>query len=329
MIPLGELGPQPNSSLARSASFAGDVIVGTVSSYPIVAFVWTPTEGMVPAPITAYAVSGNGAVIGGSYGSTGAAIWSASTGRVDLGYLPGHTGQPATRVLSLSYDGSVAVGEAGVENGTRPFRWDQAHGMQTLQPLFGAGETRANAVSADGRTVVGVHSEDGAGGFRLTDAGVFIFSIYGNAKAVSADGWVIVGAGSPTFGSFVWDPVHGFRDIEQMLLAAGINAVEPYRLTSAMGVSADGSVIVGNANGPDGMPHPWIVHIPSFCYANCDGSTATPALNVLDFNCFLNKFTAGMGGDAASLVYANCNNDEGLNVLDFNCFVNKFVQGCP
>jgi hypothetical protein len=65
------------------------------------------------------------------------------------------------------------------------------------------------------------------------------------------------------------------------------------------------------------------------CYANCDLSDVGPRLNVLDFNCFLNKFTAGMSGDAASLVYANCNNDEGLNVLDFNCFVNKFVQGCP
>src|SRR5207244_2775297 len=26
------------------------------------------------------------------------------------------------------------------------------------------------------------------------------------------------------------------------------------------------------------------------CYANCDGSTTPPILNVLDFSCFLNKF---------------------------------------
>jgi hypothetical protein len=31
----------------------------------------------------------------------------------------------------------------------------------------------------------------------------------------------------------------------------------------------------------------------ALCYANCDGSTAEPALNVLDFNCFLNRFAAG------------------------------------
>ncbi len=29
------------------------------------------------------------------------------------------------------------------------------------------------------------------------------------------------------------------------------------------------------------------------CYANCDGSTTSPVLNVLDFACFINKFAAG------------------------------------
>ena len=28
-------------------------------------------------------------------------------------------------------------------------------------------------------------------------------------------------------------------------------------------------------------------------YANCDGSTAPPVLNVIDFTCFLNRFAAG------------------------------------
>ena len=29
------------------------------------------------------------------------------------------------------------------------------------------------------------------------------------------------------------------------------------------------------------------------CYANCDGSTVAPVLNINDFQCFLNKFAAG------------------------------------
>jgi DNA-binding beta-propeller fold protein YncE len=61
------------------------------------------------------------------------------------------------------------------------------------------------------------------------------------------------------------------------------------------------------------------------CYANCDGSTTPPVLNVLDFNCFLNSFAAGSP-------YANCDGSTTppvLNVLDFNCFLNRFAAGCP
>jgi hypothetical protein len=64
---------------------------------------------------------------------------------------------------------------------------------------------------------------------------------------------------------------------------------------------------------------------PPACYGNCDGSTVDPVLNVLDFNCFLNQFSAGAS-------YANCDNstvDPVLNVLDFNCFLNRFSAGCP
>jgi hypothetical protein len=60
------------------------------------------------------------------------------------------------------------------------------------------------------------------------------------------------------------------------------------------------------------------------CYANCDGSTIPPVLNVLDFNCFLNRFAAGAS-------YANCDGSTippVLNVLDFNCFLNRFAAGC-
>jgi glucose/arabinose dehydrogenase len=61
------------------------------------------------------------------------------------------------------------------------------------------------------------------------------------------------------------------------------------------------------------------------CYANCDGSTSAPALNVADFTCFLQKFASG---DAA----ANCDASTAapqLNVADFTCFLQKYSGGCP
>jgi hypothetical protein len=69
---------------------------------------------------------------------------------------------------------------------------------------------------------------------------------------------------------------------------------------------------------------PGVAPLP-FCYANCDGSSIPPVLNVNDFICFQAKFAAGD-------TYANC--DAGttppvLNVNDFICFQARFAAGCP
>lgn len=77
-----------------------------------------------------------------------------------------------------------------------------------------------------------------------------------------------------------------------------------------------------------------VAQVPIFCgsngcpppcgYANCDASTASPALNINDFSCFLNKFAAG---DA----YANCDASTIppiLNVADFGCFLVRYAAGC-
>ncbi|MFN0132824.1 MAG: choice-of-anchor D domain-containing protein [Phycisphaerales bacterium] len=64
--------------------------------------------------------------------------------------------------------------------------------------------------------------------------------------------------------------------------------------------------------------------VTAACYANCDSSTNPPILNVNDFACFLNLFSAG---DSA----ANCDgstNPPVLNVNDFACFLNAFSAGC-
>jgi hypothetical protein len=81
-----------------------------------------------------------------------------------------------------------------------------------------------------------------------------------------------------------------------------------------------------NGNGvPDECELAAGVAVVCACYANCDGSTAAPALNVADFTCFLQRFAAG---DA----YANCDNSTAtptLNVADFTCFLQKYAAGCP
>ncbi|MBL9031921.1 MAG: hypothetical protein JNM80_09465 [Phycisphaerae bacterium] len=85
-------------------------------------------------------------------------------------------------------------------------------------------------------------------------------------------------------------------------------------LSNACGSSTSRSAtltVTGNCPGP--------------CYANCDGSTTTPLLNINDFVCFLNTF-------AAADPYANCDGSTiapVLNANDFVCYLNRFGAGCP
>jgi serine protease AprX len=78
-----------------------------------------------------------------------------------------------------------------------------------------------------------------------------------------------------------------------------------------------------------------VVGCPSqTCYANCDGSTTAPVLNVDDFSCFINAFAAAQALSHEQQVasYANCDGSTvapALNVDDFSCFINAFAQGCP
>ncbi|MBL9030374.1 MAG: hypothetical protein JNM80_01530 [Phycisphaerae bacterium] len=65
-------------------------------------------------------------------------------------------------------------------------------------------------------------------------------------------------------------------------------------------------------------------YTPCMVYANCDGSTTPPALNVNDFVCFNEYFAAGF-------TLANCDQSTTppvLNVLDFICFLNAYARGC-
>jgi hypothetical protein len=70
------------------------------------------------------------------------------------------------------------------------------------------------------------------------------------------------------------------------------------------------------------------------CYANCDGSTIQPILNVDDFTCFINEFAQAqtLPQHQQITAYANCDGSTiapVLNVDDFTCFINEFAQGCP
>jgi hypothetical protein len=95
--------------------------------------------------------------------------------------------------------------------------------------------------------------------------------------------------------------------------------------TFTVSVSADGTIGLhsglAGANIQSGINGLQLIRHEE-CYANCDGSTATPILSVNDFICFQSLF-------AAANPTADCDHSGALNVNDFICFQNAFALGCP
>jgi uncharacterized membrane protein len=105
--------------------------------------------------------------------------------------------------------------------------------------------------------------------FRWTDQPVVQFTtltalgIDAIPNAVSSDGDVIVGGtrlltGPHPVGAFVWEPSAGLRTLETILAEASVDTSGVF-FTAAIGVSADGRIVVGDsfvARMPAPVPEP-------------------------------------------------------------------------
>ena len=81
------------------------------------------------------------------------------------------------------------------------------------------------------------------------------------AKAVSADGSVVVGGSGSDSGdeAFRWTEAGGMRNLKEMLADDFRRDLTGWSLSGATGVSADGVTIVGFGNSPfEG----WIASVP-------------------------------------------------------------------
>jgi probable HAF family extracellular repeat protein len=352
-----DLGTIPTGlySYAYGANADGSVVVGyggIAGTYQ--AFRWTSETGMVglgtlPGGTTSIcygAVSADGSIVAGGSATNGtnasrAFRWTQATGMVSIGTLPGGSSSYAE---AITPDGSVIVGTSdlsqGIQTGNRAFRWTSGGGMQNLGWLNGW-DTNSFGVSADGTTVVGYGgSPTGSRGTRWTAAtgqvgiGVLPDEVYSYGYAANSNGSVVVGSsghGVNMGGSFLtpidravmWTADSGLVDLNQYLPTLGID-LSGWIVRECQAITPDGRTIVGTGEH-NGVKEAWIATIPGpACYANCDGSTTAPILNVGDFTCFLQKFASGDP-------YANCDHSTAaptLNVADFTCFLQKYAAGC-
>jgi probable HAF family extracellular repeat protein len=233
--PMGDLSGGAFWRVAYGISMDQDVVVGrSYTEAGIEAFHWTEHTGMTslkvalgnPVASAASGISPDGVFVIGSvdFSSTQGGegyYWSAETGIERIGKLPSDGGRNYSTPTAVTNQASMIVGESNGE----AFRWTRDSGIEGLgflESIPDGEQSHATDVSADGKIVVG-----------------WSLSSIGNRTE----------DGEKT--AFVWTEETGMVALEEVLIANGL-AADGWILRSANGISADGTMIVGEGQNPDG-----------------------------------------------------------------------------
>ena len=182
------------------------------------------------------------------------------------------TGLGFATATGVSADGTVVVGTKlpGGPGGSEAVRW--VNGTATgLGFLPGGTASSASGVNADGTVVVGLSTNglvvqavrwvNGT----VTGLGFPPSGSFSEARGVSANGKVVVGEAVDASGreqAFRWTAATRMQSVLTLLQAAGVVTMAGWQLRSANGVSADGTVIVGDGVDPLGNVQAWIARLP-------------------------------------------------------------------
>lgn len=203
-------------------------------------------------------ISGDGNVVGGATWAPSAQYYQTYAGALltpsGVTLITPESVGNSTLVNDLSFDGSVAVGQASLRGplggfGLVPFRWTAEFDLEVL-PIPGSSGA-ASACDASGDTVVGTCLSFGTAG------------------------------SSP----FLWRSNGGTVDLQSELTNNfGLGAaLQGWTLLTASDISADGRVIVGTARNPLGCEQAFVVRFPlpapaSYCTAGTTSSGCNATL---------------------------------------------------
>ncbi|MEX2139860.1 MAG: hypothetical protein WD894_11400 [Pirellulales bacterium] len=226
-------------------------------------FRWTPNETIlldasVPSAAAIVetdgaAISADGSTIVGTYRTSGdgfqAFRWTSPGGYQLLGDFPGG-GRPDSHGFDVNEDGTVVVGAGQFSDRTAAFRWTPATGLQDL------GDGVAHAISPNAQYIVGQTIHAGTGAVRWTSDGqrnglpMLPGSRSSSARAVANNG---ISAGFNTFGAMMSARSQAVRWTDEGVMSLGtFPGALPIHSTSALGISVDGTAIVGTAEVPAG-----------------------------------------------------------------------------
>jgi len=190
--------------------------------------------------------------------------WTARGGMTGLGVLPGDNSSNAN---AISGDGSTIVGYSQTLEETAPFnisasqpdvfRWTLGSGLIQLGPSpsqNGLSLDLANAISADGSTIVGFGSNNSVGteavrwtaGGGMVGLGLVPGTDASGARGVSSDGSTVVGYSQvvPSTGAVGFTGAQAFRWTAGGGMV-GLGFLPGTTPSVANAVSTDGSTVVG------------------------------------------------------------------------------------
>jgi probable HAF family extracellular repeat protein len=301
---LGTLNPNAHEAEAYAVSDDGSKVIGWARGLSGFQrpFVWTAASGMqelsnVPgSDAKATDISPDGTTIVGLFyvdteGSWHAFQWKAGV-VTDLGFLPGGRDSKGQAVCAL---GGAVVGStvdsAGIQ---KAFRWQNGT-MQDLGGLSRNNLAYAEGCSENGNIVIGT-SMDSKGNQLATrwdtTRARSLGTLGGNsseAHATSRDGSIVVGgAGLPfvngisEYSGFRWTSATGkIEQLSKVLQNLGVTTPFCHQMPCpagtwfiqfALGISSNGSVIVGDVIDPSGNSQAFRAVIPT---GNVVGPTST------------------------------------------------------
>jgi uncharacterized membrane protein len=257
---LGTPGFGTPHSVAWDISADGTVVVGESGSPRLVgggseAFRWTRESGMIGlGPVASLnhpivSADGSTAMVKSATCRNGVCTdhyfrWTSSAGLIPVPVFGG-----------VSVDGSILVGSAidPTTGRAQAARWTEVGGVEFL-PFTDFENSGASDISADGSVILGYAPSFGDVIWTATDGVVPLELPIPNSQTIlSHDGKVIVGI----VGNEVTANRRGFRWTMQTG-PVELGHLPDGRLMSALGVSADGSVVVGNSqnNGQGAVSNP-------------------------------------------------------------------------
>ena len=306
---LGTLNPNAQEAEAYSVSDDGSKVVGWARGLSGFQrpFLWTVAGGMqelsnIPgSDAKATDISRDGTIIVGSFYVDAEGSWHAFQWKngvvTDLGFLSGGRDSKAQSVCAL---GGAVVGSTVDSSGIQTaFRWRNG----TIQNLGGVSQNNlayAEDCSDNGNVVVGTSTDNNGNQLatRWEQNGIrSLGTLGGNSSeshATSPDGAIVVGGaglpfvnGTSEYSAFRWTSATGkIEQLSKVLQNLGVTTpfchqvpcpAGTWFIQFALGISSDGSVIVGDAIDPNGNSQAFRAVVPTGGSGGGGGTAVCPS----------------------------------------------------